>query len=184
MNWTIPGTTLEGQRSNADRTDGLFQSMFLAGGLTLSQVASITGLESYTIQNWVKRKFLAPPQNKRYSMEQVCRIIIINMLKGALPLEQICDLISYINGSLTDESDDIIDDAVLYFMFVSLAARARHIGGSKEWGEAMDEVMETDTEPFPGAKEKVTKVLRIMLTAWIAARLKDQTDAMIAELTQ
>ena len=184
MNWTIPGTTLEGQRSNADRTDGLFQSMFLAGGLTLSQVASITGLESYTIQNWVKRKFLAPPQNKRYSMEQVCRIIIINMLKGALPLEQICDLISYINGSLTDESDDIIDDAVLYFMFVSLAARARHIGGSKEWGEAMDEVMETYTEPFPGAKEKVTKVLRIMLTAWIAARLKDQTDAMIAELTQ
>ena len=184
MNWTIPGTTLEGQRSNADRTDGLFQSMFLAGGLTLSQVASITGLESYTIQNWVKRKFLAPPQNKRYSMEQVCRIIIINMLKGALPLEQICDLIRYINGSLTDESDDIIDDAVLYFMFVSLAARARHIGGSKEWGEAMDEVMETYTEPFPGAKEKVTKVLRIMLTAWIAARLKDQTDAMIAELTQ
>ena len=184
MNWTIPGTTLIGQRENAHRVDGLFQSMFLAGGLTLSQVASITGLESYTIQNWVKRKFLAPPQNKRYSMEQVCRIIIINMLKGALPLEQICDLIRYINGSLTDESDDIIDDAVLYFMFVSLAARARHIGGSKEWGEAMDEVMETYTEPFPGAKEKVTKVLRIMLTAWIAARLKDQTDAMIAELTQ
>ena len=184
MNWTIPGTTLEGQRSNADRTDGLFQSMFLAGGLTLSQVASITGLESYTIQNWVKRKFLAPPQNKRYSMEQVCRIIIINMLKGALPLEQICDLISYINGSLTDESDDIIDDAVLYFMFVSLAARARHIGGTTEWGEALEEVMANYTEPYPGARKKVTQVLQIMLTAWIAARLKDQTDAMIAELTQ
>ena len=182
MNWTIPGTTLEGQRSNADRTDGLFQSMFLAGGLTLSQVSSITGLESYTIQNWVKRKFLAPPQNKRYSMEQVCRIIIINMLKGALPLEQICDLISYINGSLTDESDDIINDAVLYFMFVSLAARARHIGGSKEWSDAMDEVMESYAEPFPGAKEKVIRVLRIMLTAWIASRLKAQVDDMVSKL--
>ena len=65
MNWIIPGTTLEGQRENADRTDSLFQSMFLAGGLTLSQVSSITGLESYTIQNWVKRGFLAPPKNKR-----------------------------------------------------------------------------------------------------------------------
>ena len=182
MNWTIPGTTLEGQRDNADRTDGLFQSMFLAGGLTLSQVSSITGLESYTIQNWVKRGFLASPQNKRYNMEQVCRIIIINMLKAALPLEQICQLMRYINGSLTDESDDIIDDAVLYFKFVSLAARARHIGGSKEWSEAIEEVMENYTEPFPGAREKVTKVLRIMLTAWIAARLKDQTDAMIADL--
>ena len=182
MNWIIPGTTLEGLRSNADRTDGLFLSMFLAGGLTLSQVSSITGLESYTIQNWVKRGFLAPPQNKRYNMEQVCRIIIINMLKGALPLEQICQLIRYINGSLTDESDDIIDDAVLYFKFVSLAARARHIGGSKEWNEAIEEVMENYAEPFPGAREKVSKVLRIMLTAWIASQLRNQTDAMIGEL--
>ena len=31
MQWTIPGTTLIGERENADRTDGLFQSMFLAG---------------------------------------------------------------------------------------------------------------------------------------------------------
>ena len=184
MNWTIPGTTLEGLRSNADRTDGLFQSMFLAGGLTLSQVSSITGLESYTIQNWVKRGFLAPPKNKRYDMEQVCRIITINMLKGALPLEQICGLLSYINGSLTDESDDIIDDAALYFKFVSLAARARHIGGTKEWGEALEDVMEAYEEPFPGAKEKIIRVLRIMLTAWVAARLKEQTDAMIANLPQ
>ena len=118
MNWIIPGTTLEAQRENADRTDELFAPMFLAGGLALSQVSSITGLESYTIQNWVKRGFLPPPVNKRYNMEQVCRIITINMLKGALSLEQICSLIGYINGSLSDESDDIIDDSQLYFMFV------------------------------------------------------------------
>ena len=182
MNWIIPGTTLEGLRSNADRTDGLFQSMFLAGGLTLSQVSSITGLESYTVQNWVKRGFLAPPQNKRYNMEQVCRIIIINMLKGAMPLEQICSLISYINGSLTDESDDIIDDAVLYFKFVSLAARARHIGGSKEWGKAIEEVMSDYEEPVPGAKARIIKVLRIMLTAWIASRLSLEAQQLIASL--
>ena len=181
-NWYIPGTTLEGLRSNADRTDGLFQSLFLAGGLTLSQVASVTGLESYTIQNWVKRGFLSPPRNKRYDMEQVCRIIIINMLKGALPLEQICSLISYINGSLTDESDDTIDDAALYFKFVSLAARARHIGGSKEWGEAIDEVMSDYEEPIPGAKMRIVKVLRIMLTAWIASRLVLEAQQQITDL--
>jgi len=181
-NWIIPGTTLEGLRSNADRTDGLFQSMFLAGGLTLSQVSSITGLEAYTIQNWVKRGFLAGPQNKRYNMEQVCRIIIINMLKGCMPLEQICNLMSYINGSLTDESDDIIDDTALYFKFVSLAARARHIGGSKEWGEAIREVMASYEEPYPGAREKIVQVLRIMLTAWVVARMKDQVDEMIGQL--
>ena len=184
MNWTIPGTTLTGLRSDADRTDGLFQSLFLAGGLTLSQVSSITGLETHTVQNWVKRGFLPPPQNKRYTMEQTCRIILINMLKGALPLEQICHLISYINGSLTDESDDIIDDTVLYFKFVSLAARARHIGGTKEWSEALEEVTENYAEPYPGAKEKVKKVLQIMLTAWIASHLCAQTNEMITALEQ
>ena len=79
MQWIIPGTTLTGDREQADSIDNLFQSLFLAGGLTLSQVASITGLEPYTIQNWVKRKFLAPPQGKRYDMEQVCRLININI---------------------------------------------------------------------------------------------------------
>ena len=182
MNWIIPGTTLEGQRENADRIDGLFQSMFLAGGLTLSQVASVTGLEPYTIQNWVKRGFLSAPRNKRYDMEQVCRIININMLKGALALDQICKMMSYINGDLADESDDIIDDTALYFMFVKLAARARHIGGTKEWGEAMEEVTAGYAEPFPGARERIIKVLRIMLTAWIAGRLREQTDEMIAQL--
>ena len=182
MNWIIPGTTLEGLRSNADRTDGLFQSMFLAGGLTLSQVASITGLEPYTIQNWVKRGFLAPPVNKRYNMEQVCRIININLLKGALPLEEICRMMSYINGSLTDESDDIIDDTLLYFNFVKLAARSRHIGGSTEWSAALEEVMETYVEPFPGAKERIIKVLRIMLTAWVAGRLRQEAETMLAQL--
>ena len=182
MNWTIPGTTLEGLRSNADRTDGLFQSMFLAGGLTLSQVSTITGLEPYTIQNWVKRGFLPPPQHKRYDMEQLCRIININMLKGALPLEQVTKMLAYINGNLADESDDIIDDTLLYFKFVSLAARARHIGGTKEWGEALEEVMEGYAEPYPGAKERIIHVLQIMLTAWIASKLRQQAEEMIAGL--
>lgn len=182
MNWTIPGTTLEGLRSNADRTDGLFQSMFLAGGMVLSQVSSITGLEAYTIQNWVKRGFLSPPQQKRYNMEQVCRIININMLKGALPLDQICSLMQYINGDLTDESDDLVDDTTLYFMFVKLAARARHIGGTKEWGEALEEITADYVEPIPGAKDRLKKVLRIMLTAWIASKLRQQAEDMLKQL--
>ena len=182
MNWIIPGTTLEGQRENADRTDGLFQSMFLAGGLTLSQVSSITGLESYTIQNWVKRGFLAPPQNKRYNMEQVCRILNINILKGAVALEQIIKLMAYLNGDLTDEKDDLVDDTLLFFLFVKLAARARYIGGTKSWDEALLEVTEEYQEPVPGAREKLIKVLKIMLTIWCANQLKLQADRLFAQL--
>lgn len=182
MNWTIPGTTLEGLRSNADRTDGLFQSMFLAGGLTLSQVASVTGLEPYTIQNWVKRGFLSAPRNKRYDMEQVCRIININLLKGTLPLEQICSLMAYLNGDLTGESDDLVDDTMLYFLFVRLAARARYLGGDKSWDDALVEVTADYAEPIPGAREKLIKVLKIMLTAWVSSRIKAEAEQMIAEL--
>ena len=182
MDWILPGTTLQAQRTNADQTCELFQSLFLAGGLTLSQVASITGLESYTIQNWVKRRFLPPPQNKRYNMEQLCRILNINILKGPLPIEQITKLLAYLNGDLADESDDLVDDTMLYFMFVRLAARARHLGGTTEWEDALLEVTETYQEPIPGARGKLIQVLRIMLTAWCANRLQQQAENMIQEI--
>ena len=183
MNWIIPGTTLEASRAEADRVSELFRSLFLAGGLSLSQVSAISGLESHTIQNWVKRGFLSPPTNKRYSMEQVCRIIIINMLKGIMPLEQICRLMKYINGDLADESDDIIDDTALYFKFVSLAARARYIGGTEAWDDALEKVMADYAEPYPGAREKIIQVLRIMLTAWIASRMRQEAERMLKSLS-
>ena len=181
-NWTIPGTTLEGLRSNADRTEGLFQSLFLAGGLSLSQVAQITGLENHTIQNWVKRGFLPPPRNKRYDMEQVCRIINMNILRGNMSLDQIVKLMGYLNGNLADESDDLVDDSMLFFMFVSLAARARYIGGSEKWEDALFQVTENFVEPVPGAREKLIKVLEVMLITWIANLLKAKVDHMIEEL--
>ena len=182
MNWILPGTTLEAPRENADQTESLLQSIFLAGGLTLSQVSSITGLETYTIQNWVKRRFLPPPKNKRYDMEQLCRILNINILKGPLPIEQITKLLAYLNCDLADEKDDLVDDTMLYFMFVRLAARARYLGGTKDWDEALNEVTQQYKEPVPGARDKLIHVLKIMLTAWCANRLQQQTNAMIQQI--
>ena len=182
MQWIIPGPTLTGQRDQADSVENLFQPLFLAGGLTLSQVASITGLEPYTIQNWVKRGFLPAPRNKRYDMEQLCRLINMNILKGNMPLEEIIHLMSYLNGSLADESDDLVDDTMLFFFFVKLASRARYIGGSKAWDDALVEITAGYREPVPGAREKLIKVLKIMLTVWCANMLKTQAEAMIAQL--
>ncbi len=182
MNWTIPGTTLTATRADAANIDRTFHSMFLPGGMVLSQVSAVTGLEPHMIQNWVKRGFLPPPQGKRYSMEHVCRIININMLRGALPLEKICSLLTYINGNLADESDDLVDDTALYFMFVKLAARARHISGDEPWDLALQNVTADYREPVPGAREKLKAVLRIMLTAWIAAQLRTQAESMLEQL--
>lgn len=184
MEWTIPGTTLTAKREEAVHVADQFEAMFFGGGISLSQVATITGLEPYAIQNWVKRGFLTKPEHKRYSLQQLCRIININMLKTTLPMEEICGLLEYINGDLSDESDDLIDDSRLYFMFVRLAALARYIGGNKTWDDALEETVADYVEPVPGAKEKLVRVLRIMLTAWVAAQLKFQTDKMLQELKE
>ena len=148
----------------------------------MSQVSSITGLEAYTVQNWVKRGFLSPPRNKRYDMEQVCRIININILKGTMPLDQIIKLMRYLNGDLTDENDDLVDDTLLFFLFVRLAARARYIGGSQTWDDALIQVTEDYNEPIPGARQKLIKVLKVMLTVWLANRLKAEAERMLETL--
>ena len=94
MQWTIPGTVLSAPRAQAGQIEEQFRAMFLPGGMVLSQVAAVTGLEPYTIQNWVKRGFLTPPEHKRYTLRQLCRIININILKGNMPLEQIIKLMT------------------------------------------------------------------------------------------
>lgn len=182
MKWRIPGTVLQIERANADGVEDMFSSMFLAGGMVLSQVASITGLEPYTIQNWVKRGFLSPPQRKRYSVNQLCRILQINMLKSILPLEQICGLLGYINGKLDEEGDDIIDDSRLYFLFVRLASRAKELDDPAAWEKALEEALCQYQEPVPGARERIEKALHIMLTAWVAARMRYAAEVMLQEL--
>lgn len=182
MKWTIPGTVLEIPRQDAEHIDELFRSMFLAGGIVLSQVSGITGLEPYTVQNWVKRGFLVPPERKRYTLRQLCRIININMLKGVLPMERICGLLGYVNGQLNDESDDVIDDSQLYFMFVRLAARANELYREEERDSLLEQAMADYAEPIPGAKERVKQALRIMLTAYVAARMRQEAEKMLDQL--
>ena len=182
MEWILPGTVLKAEAEEAGNVEAMFSPMFLAGGMVLSQVSSITGLEPYIIQNWVKRGFLSPPQNKRYTLRQLCRILNINMLKGVLPMERICAMLGYINGQLDDDSDDTIDDSRLYFMFVRLAAHAKQIDQSQAWQEAIDRVLQDYAEPIPGARDRIAQVLRIMLIAYVAARMKDQAETLLTEI--
>ena len=182
MNWTIPGTVLTVPREDIAHIPEQFRAMFLPGGMVLSQISAITGLESYTIQNWVKRGFLTAPVNKRYTLRQLCRIINIHMLKGVLPLERICSLLGYVNGQLDNEQDDIIDDSDLYFIFVRLAANSRELYREENREAVLDEALADYQEPVPGAKERVKTTLRIMLTAWLAARMTQEAERMLREL--
>ena len=182
MKWIIPGTTLQIDTQDAEHIPNRLSSMFLAGDIQLGQVCSITGLEPYAVQNWVKRGFLSPPVKKRYGLDQLCRIITINMLKPALTLEQICGLLQYVNGDLDDASDDLIADSQLYFLFLQLAAYHRQMHNSQGREEYLGSVLADYAEPLPGARERVEKVLRVMLTAWAASQLRLTAEKMTNEL--
>jgi len=184
MDWTIPGTVLPARREDAVQMEPQIRSLFLAGGMMLSQVSSLTGLEPYTVQNWVKRGFLTKPINKRYTLRQLCRILNINMLKSALPMEQICGLLQYVNGSLDDESDDLIDDTQLYFLFLRLASHYSVMHNPEGRDNYIQQVLADYQEPVPGAKARVEKVLRIMLTAWAASLLRQQAESMVRQLKE
>jgi len=112
----IPGTVLMGEDATA--VQGQLRAMFLAGGLTLSQVLYLTDLEAHTVQNWVRRGFVPPPIGKKYGLAQFCRIALLNALRSAIPLEQICRLL------LAAEFPGLGDDTV-YFLYVAYAFGAQ-----------------------------------------------------------
>lgn len=163
----LPGTTLEVFYSESSQ---LFNSLFLTGGLVLSQVCTITDLDTHMIQNWVKRKFVAPPTRKKYSLDQLCRIITINMLRDILPIDMICSLISHINGVLSDESDDLITDSKLYFYFLDLVNVSENESGDVK--SYLDTVLKDYQEPAIGTKDKLKEVLEIMFKAYLSAEYK------------
>lgn len=182
MTWMIPGTVLHADRREAERIPQQLEALFFGGGITLSQVTAITGLEAHTVQNWVKRRYVTSPVGKRYSLRQLCRIINMNMLRDVMSLEQICQLLGYVNGTLGDESDDMIDDSQLYFMFVRLAARMQELYVPAAADEMLEQYLEDYQEPVAGAKDRVRKVLRVMLTAWLAARMTQTAHTMLKQL--
>lgn len=178
----LPGTALA--RRPGTSAGALLEPMFLTGGLVLSQVSAITGLESYLIQNWVKRGFVSPPKGKRYSRRQVGRILMINLLKDALQLDKITRLLSYVNGHLDDESDDLIDDFELYLAAVALMDQLDEgqAPAPEQLPQWCAEALKDYVPVRPGARERVAKALEIVLVAHEAARLKARAEGMLAAL--
>ena len=180
MQWTIPGTVISAQTEDAEKIRDVFNAFFLAGNISLSQLSAISGLEPYMIQNWVRRGYLSPPVGKKYSLNQLCRILNINLMRSCFPLEKVCTVLSYVNGRLNDTSDDLIDDSALYFLFVTLAAAVRDQNYNLE--TAIQRALRDLPERMPGANERIQKVLKTMLLAWISGELSRQAEELTIEM--
>ncbi len=180
---TYPGTVIETSAILRGSTRVLFDGIFAAGGITLSQVSVMTGLEPYLIQNWVKRGFVSSPVKRMYSKEQLSRIIIINMLRDSLHIEKICTLIHAIIGVPGDKSDDLISDDELYHLYVDMI--------SVKGIEVMDNASVTSLAEKTAAEymvldavaqKKLSKILSVMYYAHMSSKLRERSNEILFEL--
>ncbi len=183
MSMTFPGTTIECSELKSGASKVLFDGIFAAGGITLSQVCIMTGLEPYLVQNWIKRGFLTSPVKRVYSREQFARVIIINMLKQALQIDRICGLLREISGVPNDKSDDLIQDNELYHLYVNmLADKNVDICDEASVWRAAERVTEGFVEPMPGARKKLCKILTVMLYAHRSSQFASLSDKILSSV--
>ena len=181
----IPGTKL--LRSEIGGVTGLeFLSkiFFISDGVMLTQIRDISGIDSSTLQNWTKRGWVANSKLKKYDINQVAHILIINMLRSCMQLDKIASLIQYINGDIDDRSDDIIADSVLYDYICKILDRLVSYDVCSI-GSVKDEIATATvdyTERFPGARERLTNALEIIVVAYYAAIIKKYSDSRLDEI--
>ncbi len=183
MSKTFPGTTIETTSLEKGSSRRLFDGIFATGGITLSQVSVMTGLEPYLIQNWVKRGFLSSPVKRLYSKEQFARIIIINMLREALQIDKICGLIYAIGGVLDDTSDDLISDDELYHRYVDMLSDGDiNISDKASVIRAAEAVTLDFDGRQPDSRKKLSRILQIMLYAHAASNLRSSAEEILSTL--
>ncbi|MCL2221008.1 MAG: DUF1836 domain-containing protein [Oscillospiraceae bacterium] len=154
------------------------------GGLSLSQVCSVTGLEGSTIQNWVKRGWVKHPVGKKYEEVHIARILIINALKECIKLEHISMLMSYVNGKSQDGSEAIIKESTLYnYLYEALKQSGQASDHSRGGVEAVIEnVIKEYKDPNPNSKIRIRKALTLMMFACVCTDVKRRTEAMMGQI--
>ncbi len=183
MPTTYPGTTIEVMSLEKCSSRSLFDGIFATGGITLSQVCIMTGLEPYMVQNWVKRGFVTPPKKRVYTCTQFARIIIINMLKDSIQIDRICSLIKLLGGLTADPADDLISDDELYHRYVDMISEESiNISDEASVLAAAESAAEGFVERIPNAKKMLVRILQVMLYAHTASRLRVKSDEMLSTL--
>ena len=183
MSAMFPGTTIEASSLEKGSSKALFDGIFATGGITLSQISIMTGLEPYLIQNWVKRGFVTSPVKRVYSREQFARILIINMLRESLQIDRICNLIQVISGVPNDKSDDLIGDEELYHRYVDMiVGEGINISDKASVEKAAKDALSDFSERIAGERSQLVRILQIMLYAHSAASLRRASEDMLSSL--
>ena len=184
----LPGTELQLKAEQIPQEE-VFEALvpvfaISGGGLSLSQLCELSGLQGTTVQNWVKRGWVEPPQNKKYGPRQVARVLLINLLRPTMQLEQIAQLLTCINGRLDDRSDDMLSDEQLYSLVARLVLRLEHTEGmdAQAISRLVKETLrEQDDLPAP-AREKLASALEATLLNICAAHMMQRARELYTHI--
>ncbi len=178
----FPGTVIE--RGNQDARSFLFSVFAVTKGLMLAQVREITGLDTPVIQNWINRGWVARPVEKRYSMEHLARILIINMLRDVMKLDHISALLTFINGQMEDTSDSIVSEADLYCYLCSILDQVsfEEVLSEREFNSIIERETVDYQEPWTGAKQRLVDGIRVILIYYAASIIKRKADGLYQQV--
>lgn len=183
----IPGTILK-RREMGDVTglEFLKKIFYISDGVMLTQIREISGIDGSTLQNWTKRGWVANARLKRYNIDQVAHILIINMLRSCMQLDKIAFLVSYINGRVYDQSDDIIRDSQLYDYICRILDKLMNAGEITKENTTLRDTIEQITsdyeEKVTGARKRLNTAIEIIIIAYYASIIKSHSDDMVDAL--
>ena len=183
----IPGTILN-RREMGDVTglEFLKKIFYISDGVMLTQIREISGIDGSTLQNWTKRGWVANARLKRYNIDQVAHILIINMLRSCMQLDKIAFLVSYINGRVYDQSDDIIRDSQLYDYICRILDKLMNAGEITKDNTTLRDTIEQITsdyeEKVTGARKRLNTAIEIIIIAYYASIIKSHSDGMVDAL--
>lgn len=181
----IPGTVREkAAMGNVTGMEFLDKVFYISDGIMLAQIREVSGVDGSTLQNWVKRGWIGTTTNKKYSKDQLARILIINMLRSCMLLENIDKLLHYINGKLDDTSDDIIPESVLFDHICRIYDIFTEKGyeTDEQLSCVIDDVTSDYKEPVEGAKDRLTAALKIILIAYFCSTVGKYANNLFYEI--
>ncbi|MBQ9898067.1 MAG: DUF1836 domain-containing protein [Ruminococcus sp.] len=186
MNRVLPGTTIKFTEQARENAFSLISPVLEAtGGLTLSQLSKLTGIEGTTIQNWIKRGWVSSTKGKKYSERQVLRVLLINMLRPAMKLDDIASLMRYVNGDVEDTSDDIIADILLYNILCRIIFTAEDEGAFRP-----EQIRELISREVAGNSreiaddEKLSRAMYVMVMAYRSGCLINEMEKGLGEILE
>ena len=182
----IPGTVLKRKdMGNVTGMEFLEKIFFISSGVMLSKIREISGIDGSTLQNWTKRGWVANSKLKRYDIDQVAHILIINMLRDCMQLDRITFVIRYINGRVDDHADDIISDSLLYDYICRILDRLLDDDTTHDVNSlrtCISDVTSDYEEKVSGARKRLDQALEIIIAAYYAALIKRYSDQLVDAL--